>query len=308
MLGDITDLDVDAIVNPANTQLKMGGALSLAIKKKGGAEIEKEAFEKAPFNLGAAVITAAGKLKARYIIHVATMKMPARRQAGNFKTDQHIIRKAIVKALDLGRKNKIKTIAIPALGCGTGRFPIADAAKIISEEVISHVFQGTSIQRIIFVLHSKKDYEIFKPTFEGHCGYILRKLSNIPIATVDAIIEFKDGEIVLIERKNPPFGWALPGGFVELNESLEDTLTREVAEETGLKVLSMKQFHTYSAPGRDPRFQTITTVYIVKATGSPFADSDAKSLKIFKLDSLPPKESFAFDHWQIINEWLKTKR
>ncbi|MDP8234589.1 MAG: NUDIX hydrolase [Candidatus Saelkia tenebricola] len=136
---------------------------------------------------------------------------------------------------------------------------------------------------------------------------MLRKLANVPISTVDAIIELGGGKILLIERKNPPFGWALPGGFLESNESLEDCLGREVEEETGLDVIELRQFHTYSKPGRDPRFQTISTVFVVKTKGKPFAGSDAKLLKIFEIDNLPPKKEFAFDHWQIIQDWLKKR-
>ena len=296
--GDITELKSDAIVNPANTELKMGGGLALAIKRKGGGSIEKEAVSFAPIGLGESIITSAGELAAEYVIHTATMAM-------NFKTDQHIIRKAMDSLLDLARVKELKIIGIPALGCGVGRFLVKEAAWIMAEETINHIHQGTVLKELIFVLHTPGDYKIFEHSFISHAGYILRKLSKVPIPTVDAIIELDKDRIFLIERKNPPFGWALPGGFLESNESLEDCLIREVREETSLEVTELEQFHTYSEPGRDPRFQTVSTVFIVKAKGAPSAQSDAKSLEAFDIKKLPLREEFAFDHWQIIQDWLK---
>ena len=96
-----------------------------------------------------------------------------------------------------------------------------------------------------------------------------------PFPTVDIIIENMAG-IVLIERANPPFGWAIPGGFVDYGESLEDAARREALEETGLSIELLCQFHTYSDPSRDTRQHNISTVFIAKADGIPKAGSDAK--------------------------------
>lgn len=299
-MGDIVKMKADALVNPANTELKMGGGLALTIRRKGGRKIEEQAKEFAPIKLGQSVITWAGKLPVKFIIHSATMGM-------DFKTNQEIISKAISSALDLANEKKIETILIPALGCGVGKFPIREAGKIMAEEVINHIHSKTSLQKISFVLHTQTVYQAFKESFQNHAEYILRKLSKIPIPTVDAIIEIEKNKIILIKRNNPPYGWALPGGFVGYNESLEECVMREVEEETSLKVTDLKQFHTYSEPGRDPRFHTVSTVFIVKTKGSPFAKSDAKSFKIIDLKKLPPKREFAFDHWQIIRDWLKSR-
>jgi len=125
-----------------------------------------------------------------------------------------------------------------------------------------------------------------------------------PIPTVDIIIEIPEG-IVLIKRKNPPFGWALPGGFIEYNESAEDAAIREAHEETGLVCEDLKQFHTYSAPGRDPRHHTISIVFIAKAKGTPRADSDAATIGIFTRESLP--QPLAFDHQQILEDYFNKK-
>jgi len=118
---------------------------------------------------------------------------------------------------------------------------------------------------------------------------------------VDIIIEYIKG-IVLIKRKNPPEGWALPGGFVDYGESLEAAAVREAKEETGLEVELVRQFHTYSDPKRDPRHHTITTVFIAKANGKAVAGDDAQEIGIFRKDNLP--EQVVFDHRDIINEYF----
>ncbi len=123
---------------------------------------------------------------------------------------------------------------------------------------------------------------------------------------VDAIIDI-DGGIVIIERSNPPFGWALPGGFVDNYESLEDAVRREMKEETGLELLALKQFHAYSKPGRDPRFHTIGIVFTAKGKGTPKSGDDAARLKVMKLEEVN-KYNFAFDHKQIIKDYIKYKK
>lgn len=131
----------------------------------------------------------------------------------------------------------------------------------------------------------------------------MKTSSNLrnPIPTVDLIIECSRG-IVLIKRKNPPGGWALPGGFVEYGESLETAAVREAKEETGLDVELLRQFHTYSDPGRDPRHHTITTVFIARAKGKAIAGDDAKGIGIFTKDTLP--EQIAFDHRDILQDYF----
>jgi len=124
---------------------------------------------------------------------------------------------------------------------------------------------------------------------------------NNPLPTVDIIIECNDG-IVLIERKNPPAGWALPGGFVEYGETLESAAMREAREETGLDVELVRQFHTYSDPKRDPRHHSISTVFIARAKGEPSAGDDARAARIFRRDNLPDR--IAFDHRDIIDDYF----
>ncbi len=122
-----------------------------------------------------------------------------------------------------------------------------------------------------------------------------------PIPTVDIIIEYKGG-IILIKRKNPPEGWALPGGFVDYGESLETAAFREAKEETGLNINLIRQFHTYSDPKRDSRHHTITTVYIAKAKGIAIAGDDAEQIGAFKRGVFP--EEIAFDHREILNDYF----
>jgi ADP-ribose pyrophosphatase YjhB (NUDIX family) len=127
-----------------------------------------------------------------------------------------------------------------------------------------------------------------------------------PFPTVDIIIELEERGIVLIQRKNPPKGWAIPGGFVDYGESLEIAAVREAREETSLNIKLIEQFYTYSHPSRDPRHHTITTVYIASATGIPKAGDDAREIGIFQETDLP--EPLAFDHGKILRDYFRYKR
>jgi ADP-ribose pyrophosphatase YjhB (NUDIX family) len=123
-----------------------------------------------------------------------------------------------------------------------------------------------------------------------------------PLPTVDIIIEVKGG-IVLIERKNPPQGWAIPGGFVDYGESVEDCAVREAREETGLAVHLKDLFYVYSRPDRDPRHHTVTTVFIATADGVPVAADDARNAGVFTPSTLPTP--LAFDHGQILEDYFR---
>ncbi len=136
-----------------------------------------------------------------------------------------------------------------------------------------------------------------------HCNNEIESHRN-PTPTVDVIIEIRD-QIVLIERKNPPFGWALPGGFVDYGESFETAALREAEEETSLKVRELRQFHTYSEPDRDPRGHTASTVFIGKADGSPKAGDDAAHVELFSKDNLP---TLAFDHARILSDYFNSRK
>jgi len=127
-----------------------------------------------------------------------------------------------------------------------------------------------------------------------------------PLVTVDAIIELTDRParpVVLIERRNPPAGWALPGGFVDVGERTEQAVVREAQEETGLDVQLTALLGVYSDPARDPRGHTVSVVYVARATGEPRGRDDARRAQAFALDSLPAP--LAFDHALILADYAR---
>ena len=132
------------------------------------------------------------------------------------------------------------------------------------------------------------------------------EIHRTPLLTTDIIIEVFDRGIVLIERKNPPHGWALPGGFVDYGESLEKAAVREAKEETSLDVVLTEQFYTYSDPRRDARHHTVSTVFIASAQGEPRGADDAKVARLFhEKDLLTP---LVFDHGQILRDYFAFKK
>jgi ADP-ribose pyrophosphatase YjhB (NUDIX family) len=140
------------------------------------------------------------------------------------------------------------------------------------------------------------------------CGAPLDRFDQ-PRLTVDALVTREPGEVLLVERGHPPPGWALPGGFVDAGESLEEAVARELEEETGLRARRVRQFHTYSDPGRDPRHPTVSTVFLVDAEGTPRAGDDAAAARFFPWDALP--RPLAFDHERILEDaraWLEEGR
>ncbi len=136
------------------------------------------------------------------------------------------------------------------------------------------------------------------------CGSIISVYKN-PLPTVDIIIKIQGG-IVLIKRKNPPYGWALPGGFIDYGESAENAAEREAKEETSLNISDLKLLSVYSAPDRDPRFHTISTVFVATGTGIPRAGDDAAQIRVFEKGKFPSE--LAFDHSKILDDFLKAER
>ena len=137
-----------------------------------------------------------------------------------------------------------------------------------------------------------------------HCGKPVSRYRN-PFPTVDIIIEIEchaSNGIVLIKRKNPPHGWALPGGFVDYGETLESAAIREAREETCLDVTLSCQLGAYSDPSRDPRHHSISVVFVATAFGKPIAADDAEEVGIFNSDTLP--EPLVFDHEKILRDYF----
>ena len=141
------------------------------------------------------------------------------------------------------------------------------------------------------------------------CGTPVIQYFN-PVPTVDIIIEIADEvgkkRIVLIRRKNDPLGWAIPGGFVDYGETLEQAAMREAKEETGLEVEGLRQFHVYSDPRRDPRRHTVSTVFLARGEGLLKAGDDASAAEIFTEGRLP--DPLAFDHAAILRDYFCEKR
>lgn len=131
------------------------------------------------------------------------------------------------------------------------------------------------------------------------CGAVVQSFRN-PFPTVDIIIRI-DQQIVLIERKNAPLGWALPGGFVDYGESLEEAAVREAKEETGLDLVNLRQFRAYSKPDRDPRQHNISFVFIAEGRGRLEGGDDAARARLFDLDALPAP--LCFDHATILEDY-----
>ncbi len=135
------------------------------------------------------------------------------------------------------------------------------------------------------------------------CGRVVERYRN-PLPTVDVIVETPKG-IILIKRKNPPYGWALPGGFVDYGETLEDAAIREAREETSLHVRLVSALGAYSDPRRDPRHHTISYVFIARSRGRARASDDALEIGVFDRDSLP--KDLAFDHGQILQDYFSCR-
>jgi O-acetyl-ADP-ribose deacetylase (regulator of RNase III) len=153
--GDITKVEAEAIVNAANSSLWMGSGVAGAIKRAGGQQIEDEAVKQGPIPVGEAVVTSAGSLPARYVIHAAAM-------GPDLKTDAEKIRKATRSSLLRAEELGVTSIACPALGTGVGGFPYDRAAEIMSEVVREHLVQGSGLEKVVFVLYDQEAYGAFQ--------------------------------------------------------------------------------------------------------------------------------------------------
>jgi len=145
LTGDITRQRVEVIVNPANSQLIMGGGVAGAIKRTGGEVIEEEALKQAPVPVGKAIATGAGRLEAKYVIHAPTMERPA------MQIGPENVRLAVKGALECAARLKLESVAFPSMGTGIGGLAPEEAAQAMISEIKSHIEKGTSLKKIIFV-------------------------------------------------------------------------------------------------------------------------------------------------------------
>jgi O-acetyl-ADP-ribose deacetylase (regulator of RNase III) len=161
-MGDIIHEETDAIVCPANSYGHMRGGVSAAIRLAGGDIIEKEAMEKSPIQIGDAIVTTAGKLKARYIIHSPTVTIPVER------TTKEAVRKAVRAALRIARTYRLQSISMPGMGTGTGWLPYEDAAVIMLEEIKAELDSNEcSLNMIVLVAHSENFFRILVTVAES---------------------------------------------------------------------------------------------------------------------------------------------
>lgn len=156
--GDLTEMDVDAIVNAANNDLKLGGGVAGAIRRKGGPQIQTECDEIGPIPVGGAAITSGGNLKARNVIHAASMELGGR-------TTSQALRNSTAHSLRIAAQKNLKTIAFPAVGTGIAGFPMRDCAEIMLREVARHFEGSTSLEKVSFVLFDKEALKVFEEVF-----------------------------------------------------------------------------------------------------------------------------------------------
>jgi O-acetyl-ADP-ribose deacetylase len=155
--GDITALDVDAIANAANNALWMGAGVAGAIKRAGGEEIEREAVAKGPIEVGDAVATGAGRLKARHVVHGAVMGQ-------DLRTNADLVRRTTRRCLEVADELGARSLALPAFGTGVGRFPLADCAEIMVSEATA--FEPQSLDRVVFAVFGSEARQAFETALE----------------------------------------------------------------------------------------------------------------------------------------------
>ncbi len=297
--GNLSDYVGDAVIGP----IPFGGKKNEEVSVITGSQEKDFGIKKVQF-LDVGVGNA-------YFINQPKGNMPFRIDVvvedQNKKITQESVRNAFAQALLISHQLQLKSILITSLINDAGKMPIVGEAKILIQEVLKFLkTKKTFLEKIVFCLETPQTHTIFKNTISGYITHLQDTLGEGPYVTVDIIIELKQG-IILIERSNPPYGWALPGGFVDYGESLETAAAREAKEETNMELEELKQFHAYSDPSRDPRFHTVSTVFIAQGKGTPAFGDDAKGLKIVAYDELLCLE-YAFDHKKIIEDYIKERK
>jgi O-acetyl-ADP-ribose deacetylase (regulator of RNase III) len=155
MKGDLTEMDTDAIVNAANNDLQLGGGVAGAIRLKGGHIIQEECNAIGSIPVGGAAITSGGNLKARHVVHAASMQLGG-------QTVAHALRSSTAHSLRIAAQKSLKTIAFPAVGTGIAGFAMEECAEIMLAEAVDHLKRGSSLEKIYFVLYDAAALEVFK--------------------------------------------------------------------------------------------------------------------------------------------------
>ena len=163
MQGDLTRQDVDAIVNAANNDLELGGGVAGAIARAGGPTIQAECRTIGPVEVGDAAITSGGNLKARYVIHAASMRLGSRTSADS-------LRQSTRRSLEIAREKGLRSIAFPAVGTGIARFPLDECARIMVDEVIAHASTRSSLEEVRFVLFDGEAESAFRREADRRLG------------------------------------------------------------------------------------------------------------------------------------------
>ncbi len=170
MQGDLTEMDVDAVVNAANNDLQLGGGVAGAIRRKGGEAIQRECNEIGTIPVGGAAITSGGKLRARHVIHAASMQLGG-------STTAKALRSSTAHSLRIAAENGLRTIAFPAVGTGIAGFPLGECARIMLHEAVEHLKGPTSLETIYFVLFDAAalaEFETAKAEAGGQAGELQR--------------------------------------------------------------------------------------------------------------------------------------
>lgn len=304
--GDIEAIQVDAVVVSVSSELIIQNNWAEKFNTQAGPRVAREGLKQAPVLLGESVVTTGGDLPSKNVIHTVSVDADG-------GTNQTLLRKAVASAIGMADRMQFQTLGIPVLGYAEADFDPVGAAKILIQEIFKICqHSATGLKTVIICVADDEPFDVFDQTIRGYLRHLQEDLGPGPYVTVDIIIEMGvdlsegDEGVIIIERSNPPYGFALPGGFLDYGESLEDAARREAKEETNLDLCDLRQFHTYSVMGRDPRFQTVSTIFIARGIGVAQSGDDAKALKMVPYKQLM-EQTYAFDHKEVLRDYLAVK-
>jgi len=220
------------------------------------------------------------------------------------------VRKTVLDALGKADAAGTSAVVFGTLGLVPGGLSKAHSSKVIAQEIFRYIKdvpfgKSPHVTSIVVAVSDEETKKVFTKNIEGYIAYMSFKGLQGPYLTVDGIVEY-DGGIVLIERTNPPLGYALPGGFVDYGETVEMAVVREIKEETNLELSAVQLLCVTSDPKRDARFHTVSVVYYGTGSGKLQAGDDACAAKVWPLDALPAE--IAFDHRQLIERYIAQKK